>query len=180
MRESADYFDFAFDTTVARAALDGAVEDSTDPLRIRLLLGRDGRVRVERSGLVSAGSTVNVCVATTPVDPKNVRLYHKTTHRDVYDRARAQAPDHDDVILWNPLGQVTESTNANVVVELDGTLVTPPVACGLLGGTFRAEMLERGEIEERVITLDDLARASRIWLINSVYEWRPAIVTFRR
>ena len=28
---------------------------------------------------------------------------------------------------------------------------TPPQACGLLNGTFRAELLERGTIQERVV-----------------------------
>jgi hypothetical protein len=38
--------------------------------------------------------------------------------------------------------------------------------------------LRRGEIQERVVTLDNLRSASRLWLINSVYEWRPATVDF--
>jgi para-aminobenzoate synthetase/4-amino-4-deoxychorismate lyase len=81
------------------------------------------------------------------------------------------------VILWNPLREVTEATTANVVAELDGVRVTPPVTCGLLGGTFRAELLARREIQERVLTLDDLQSASRLWLINSVHEWREAILS---
>ena len=60
----------------------------------------------------------------------------------------------------------------------DGVRVTPPVDCGLLAGTFRAELLARREIQERVLTLDDLQSASRLWLINSVHEWREAIVDF--
>jgi para-aminobenzoate synthetase/4-amino-4-deoxychorismate lyase len=82
------------------------------------------------------------------------------------------------VILWNPLHEVTEATTANIVVEMQGTLVTPPVTCGLLAGTFRATLLSRAEIQERVVTLDDLRSASRVWLINSVYEWRVATVDF--
>jgi para-aminobenzoate synthetase/4-amino-4-deoxychorismate lyase len=112
-----------------------------------------------------------------PVDPADVLLYHKTTARHVYDRARLSGVD--DVILWNPQGQVTEATIFNLVVELDGVLVTPPVACGLLGGTFRAELLHRGEIREAVVTVDDLRRASRLWLINSVQEWRRGTLVER-
>ena len=63
-----------------------------------------------------------------------------------------------------------------MVVELDGRKVTPPVSCGLLAGTFRDELLERGEIEEGIITLDDLRRADSICLVNSVRRWRPAIL----
>jgi branched-subunit amino acid aminotransferase/4-amino-4-deoxychorismate lyase len=41
-------------------------------------------------------------------------------------------------------------------------------------GATRIELLEKGEIEERVILLEDLKRAGRIWVINSVRKWRLA------
>ena len=87
-------------------------------------------------------------------------------------------PTCDDVILWNPSREITEATTANIVADVRGTLVTPPISCGLLAGTFRAELLARGEIQEHVLTLEDLRSASRLWLINSVYEWRAARVDF--
>jgi para-aminobenzoate synthetase/4-amino-4-deoxychorismate lyase len=115
---------------------------------------------------------VRVKLAASPVSRDDVFLYHKTTNRTVYDRARLA--DADDVLLWNEEGELTESTMANLVVELDGVLVTPPVECGLLAGTLRGELLDRGEIGERIVGVDDLRRATRLWLINSVQGWRPA------
>ncbi len=76
--------------------------------------------------------------------------------------------------MWNQRGEVTESTVANLVAEIDGIRVTPPVTCGLLAGTYRAELLETGALRERVLTKDDLARSSRIWLINSLRGWIEA------
>jgi para-aminobenzoate synthetase / 4-amino-4-deoxychorismate lyase len=177
LRESAGYFDFAFDSAAVAAALDGAVHDLTQIQRVRLLMERNGSVRIEHRPLAES-TVLKVAVASDPIDPQSVWLYHKTTHRVLYDTARRQASDHDDVILWNPSHEVTEATTANVVVEMQGTLVTPPASCGLLAGTFRAELLARGAIQERVVTLDDLRSASRVWLINSVYEWRTATVDF--
>ena len=81
-------------------------------------------------------------------------------------------PDCDDVLLWNERGEVTESSIANLVVRIDGELVTPPVRCGLLAGTFRAELLERAEIVDRVIRVEELSRAESLFLINSVQGWR--------
>ena len=67
---------------------------------------------------------------------------------------------------------------ANVGVEIDGRRVTPPIACGLLAGTLRAELLSKGEIVEGRVTIDDLLAAPRLWLINSVRGWCPvALVT---
>jgi para-aminobenzoate synthetase/4-amino-4-deoxychorismate lyase len=53
------------------------------------------------------------------------------------------------------------------------------VSCGLLPGTFREELLARGEIQEGALTIDDLRTASQVWLINSVHEWREASVVHR-
>lgn len=78
------------------------------------------------------------------------------------------------MILWNERGEVTETTIGNLVLELDGEWLTPTTSSGLLPGTFRAELLEQETIRERVITLDELARARRIWMINSVRGWVPA------
>jgi para-aminobenzoate synthetase/4-amino-4-deoxychorismate lyase len=66
---------------------------------------------------------------------------------------------------------VTESSIANVVVEMDGERWTPPSSSGLLAGTFREELLARGEIRERVIFKEELKRAERLFLINSVRRW---------
>ncbi len=148
-----------------------------EPKRVRLLLTAAGEVNVEaascrRAQRQDAASTL--ALAKEPVDSGDVFLYHKTTNRAVYEKAKADFPDADDMLLFNERGEVTESCIANIVVELDGRKVTPPVSCGLLAGTFRNELLERGEIEERIVTLDDLKRASVIWLINSVRKWRKA------
>jgi para-aminobenzoate synthetase/4-amino-4-deoxychorismate lyase len=98
-----------------------------------------------------------------------VFLRHKTTHREVYERRRRTGVD--DTILVNDRGEVTESCAANVVVEINGRRWTPPASAGLLPGVFRAHLLARGEIAERRLTPGDLARAERVWLINSVRGW---------
>jgi para-aminobenzoate synthetase/4-amino-4-deoxychorismate lyase len=100
-----------------------------------------------------------------------VFLYHKTTHRETYERARASRPDADAVILWNTSGDITEATEANVVVDISGRKVTPPVDCGLLPGTLRAALIESGEVVEARISRADLEHADAIWLVNSVRGW---------
>ena len=83
----------------------------------------------------------------------------------------ARFPDAPDVILWNRRGELTETCIANLVLELDGALVTPHHQSGLLPGTLREELIERGQITERVLRLDDLRQATKIWTINSVRGW---------
>jgi branched-subunit amino acid aminotransferase/4-amino-4-deoxychorismate lyase len=54
-------------------------------------------------------------------------------------------PDCDDLLFFNERGELTESSIANVVVEVEGKLVTPPVSAGLLAGTFRAQLIDDDE-----------------------------------
>ena len=81
------------------------------------------------------------------------------------------------MILFNADGEVTESSRANVVAEIGGALCTPPVACGLLPGTCRAQLLEAGTVIERVITIDQLRLSPRVFLVNSVRGMIPAAVS---
>ena len=50
-------------------------------------------------------------------------------------------------------------------------MLTPARGCGLLGGVFRQELIDSGQIAEAVITVSDLGRASRVWFVNSLREW---------
>ncbi len=167
---SADYFGFSVDAGAVRAKLLEAAQGFTASLRyrVRVRVNRRGEACVEYAPLSHAPHPWRVALAAEPVNPRDVFLYHKTTHRAVYEQARAAHPNCDDVILWNTRGEITESTIANVAVRLDGRLYTPPVACGLLAGVYRERLLKRGWLRERVIRVDELARAEAIYLINSV------------
>ena len=85
----------------------------------------------------SSPEPVRLELALHPVDAGDVFLYHKTTHRKVYDAARAGRTAGDDVLLYNERGEITETCRANVALRMGGELCTPPVACGLLAGTLR-------------------------------------------
>ena len=54
-------------------------------------------------------------------------------------------------------------------MELDGELVTPPVSCGLLAGTYRAWLLEQGGVREQVVRVEDLSRVTRIQIVNYIH-----------
>jgi para-aminobenzoate synthetase/4-amino-4-deoxychorismate lyase len=110
----------------------------------------------------------DVVLARSPVDTGDVFLYHKTTRRRVYEDAVRMCPGSDDVLLFNEAGQVTESTVANVAVEIDGVLYTPPVRCGLLPGTQRAWLLDHAQLQERIISVQEVLSNPNVYLLNSI------------
>jgi para-aminobenzoate synthetase/4-amino-4-deoxychorismate lyase len=173
LKASARYFDFRVSESRVRKALDehASAHSGETPRRARLLVWNDGSVRVESETLAETRGVQTVALARTPVDRRERFLYHKTTRRGLYDARRAERAGVFDVLLWNEEGELTEFTNGNLVVELEGRRWTPPRECGLLAGTFREALLRGGEVSERVLRADDLVRASRCWLVNGVRGW---------
>ncbi|HVS02089.1 MAG TPA: chorismate-binding protein, partial [Thermoanaerobaculia bacterium] len=176
LRASAAYFGFALEEGAVRRALARAVADLPPRRhRLRLRLARSGRLRVEAAALPRRRrARWRVALAAKPVDPGDPMLFHKTTERRRYDAARSGAPGADDVLLWNPRGELTESTVANLVVRRQGELVTPPLDCGLLPGTLRAHLLARGAVREAVVRVEELPRLDALWLVSSLRGWIPA------
>jgi para-aminobenzoate synthetase/4-amino-4-deoxychorismate lyase len=182
LRGSAAFFGFTFDEADTRHAIDqagvGVDVDVDQPIRLRVVLARNGRVRVTAARLDDGSAEpVRVAVDDRPVDPTDVFLFHKTTMRSRYEEATARHPDADDVILVNDRGEITEASSSNVAVRLDGRWWTPPLDAGLLPGTERAALLAAGTVAERPIGLADLERAEGIAVFNSVRGWRRAVVT---
>jgi para-aminobenzoate synthetase/4-amino-4-deoxychorismate lyase len=177
LMESAAFFGFTLDRPAVLERLEETVGGrAPGPHRVRLVVPKNGPMRVEAAPLKPFPVPFRVAPAREPVDPADPFLYHKTTRRLAYEQARLSRGDCDDVLLWNPKGELTESTLANVLVETGGTWWTPPVSCGLLGGVYRAELLARGAIRERIIRMDEVTAATPIRLINSVRrEWAVAL-----
>lgn len=178
LARSAAYFGFRHDAATVSAALEAvAVACPGQRRRVRLLLCRDGAVRTEQFPLGNRQpGPARLGWADTPVEASDAALFHKTTRRARYDRALAARPECDDVLLINTAGQVTESCRANLVAAIDGRLLTPALGCGLLPGTLRERLLAKGVVAEAELTPADLARATRLWLVNSVRLWTPAVL----
>ncbi|MEM2126118.1 MAG: aminodeoxychorismate synthase component I [Candidatus Methanosuratincola sp.] len=184
LRDSAEYFAFQVDIpSIRQYLIDLTGSFNEKPLKVRLLVDEQGQVSSEAEAIPTwdEKQPLRLCLAPAPVDSSNPFLYHKTTHRQIYEQARLACPEEkdqpwDDVILWNEKGEVTEACLANILLERDGVLYTPPVDCGLLAGTYRAWLLDQGKIKERIIRLDELFDFTRVYLINSVRKKREAVV----
>lgn len=178
LEASAAYFGFAFmRERMTQQLAREARWYGAGPRRVRVLLSEDGALTLEHSPYVEMAGAFRVCLSARPVDASDVFLYHKTTHRRVYEEARAERAAYDDVVLYNGAGELTETTIGNLVLEFgDGARYTPPISSGLLAGTFRRHLLARGEIAERVLRREDLEAARKVWVINSVRGWVRAVV----
>ncbi|MEN2768306.1 aminodeoxychorismate synthase component I [Ornithinibacillus xuwenensis] len=172
IQNSASYFNFALDhQALKEELLEIANQYKAGKWKVRVLLSRIGTTTIEAVPEVFEEKELHVSLAKHPIQESNIFLYHKTTNRIFYEEVLKQSPHVFDVLLWNEQEEITEFTKGNVVVELDGKFVTPPVSCGLLPGTYREALLQDGKVSERVIRVEELGSCSSIWFINSVKEW---------
>ncbi|WP_440978902.1 aminodeoxychorismate synthase component I [Sphingomonas pseudosanguinis] len=156
MKASALALGFTFDRHDARNELQAATFRLRDARRIRLLLARSGAVVVEVGPRpVPFESPVAVRVVPLPVSQADLRLRHKTSARGFYDAARAAAGTAE-VLFETPEGVLTEGSYTNIFVPRGDTLVTPPLAEGLLPGILRAHLIETGRAVEGRLTRADL------------------------
>lgn len=174
LEKSARYFGFTYEMKkVIKSLHDFGVAHNNDSWKVRLLVAKNGEPMIEGLPITQQDTPLKVSLANEAVDHTDLFLYHKTTNRKIYEKFQKQKPlEAFDVLLWNQKGELTEFTNGNLVLEIDGSLWTPPVKSGLLAGTYRESLIQTGEIHEKILTQSDLKRATKVWFINSVRRWK--------
>lgn len=179
---SATALGFTHDPDGLRALLATLGMDFTTDRRVRVQLERDGRVAITHAPLVAnSPEPVRLGRAREPVHPGDPFLRHKTTRRDLYERAFAEAAavGLDDAVFLNARGEVSETSRANIFAELGGCILTPALSSGLLPGVLRAEMIDTGAAREAVLTWEDLQLAERVWVGNSLRGLQTATLASR-
>jgi branched-chain amino acid aminotransferase len=117
-----------------------------------------------------------IAVVTVPW-PRNERSAvagAKTTSyaENVIALQRAHERGAHEALLPNTAGRLCEGTGSNVVLDLDGRLVTPPLSSGCLAGITRELFLEWAAkvglpVEERDLEMSSLEGARDILLTSS-------------
>ena len=168
MARSAAAFGLPFDVSAAVETLNTVAQDR--PLRCRLTLDAGGSFEITTGELAANPAEWRLAVAGSRVSASDIWLRHKTTHRAVYDTARASLPQGvDELLFLNERGEVCEGTITNLFLTMpDGRRLTPALSSGLLPGILREELLDNKQVTEAVLTLTDLRNAQTIHLGNSL------------
>ncbi len=176
LQASATHFGYPFSREAVLAALEAEAARVEAPVAlVRLLLAEDGAITVTSSAITlpTKDTVWRFAISDRRLDEKDPFFYHKTTRRQFYEQEMERQKGLtgcDEVVFLNSKGELTEGTRTNLFVELDGRLFTPALACGLLAGTLREELLDlpRAAASEAILTPQDLLAAERIYLGNSV------------
>lgn len=175
MAASAAYFDYPFASADIQRILAqlSATFVPDQRYKVRLKLQRTGQCSGEALQLVQSAPNTElyIVLSSERTHSQDRMLYHKTTARALYDQASrfAQENGYADVTFLNEKGEVTEGATNTIFIERDGTLLTPPLSCGLLNGVYRQSILENNlQAREEKLVLDDLLKAEKIYICNSI------------
>jgi para-aminobenzoate synthetase/4-amino-4-deoxychorismate lyase len=173
LERSAQYFLFQFNRDEVEESLRVEGQNmSFQKARVRLLLDESGSLKIECREIETPQTPARILLSKIRTNSNDRFLYHKTTNRKLYDDElhNARAKGYFDVIFQNERNEITEGAISNIFVAIDGRLCTPPVNCGLLPGTYRRYVLQSPEwdAEEKVLTLEDLRNADRIFVTNAI------------
>jgi para-aminobenzoate synthetase/4-amino-4-deoxychorismate lyase len=184
MTAAAHFFSYVYDQAAIIGVLEQVSSCHKDGVyRVRCLLHADGRLEVELHELELIKEQVYLRLASQAMQvamPEFIR--YKTTFRPEYDFFQQEAKGAFDVLLFNSNGDLTESCRFNVVLKINGELLTPSICENskvyLLPGVLRARLLRENVLKTSRLTVKDLQRAEQVWLINSLRDWVPVAVVY--
>lgn len=95
----------------------------------------------------------------------------------ILEKGKAKERGFDEPIFLNTRGVVTEGAVTNLFCVKNGKIRTPAVFCGLLNGAVRHHLISVfPEIEETILTKEDLFSADEIFLTNSLMGVMPVTI----
>ena len=143
--------------------------DSLGVLRIALF--PDGDFFISHKARSKREKPISVITSPTPRFSQSSQSGLKVISyaEGMYGIRLAQQYGAEEVLFFNERAELCESAVSNVILDVDGQLVTPTRDSGCLPGVVRAMMLEWfPELSERTITASDLAKCTGAALISSI------------
>ena len=165
MTKASRYFAFPFDSEYFRQKIEEECQAcaSYQDYRLRISLSKSGEIELSRQILTPLSPSfckAKLCLQET--DLNQAFTYFKTTNRPHLSLGE------QEIIYHNATGELLETSIGNLVLKINGKLYTPPTSLGILPGIYRQHLLERGLVDEKVLTLKDLAQAEAIYGCNAV------------
>ena len=165
LREASGYFAYPYDEQKLLKELQEKLAHLKSNLdyRCRIALQKNGAFQLTITELTDLpASYLQAQLTEQKLDLATPFTYFKTSQREHLGQS-----DHEQ-IFYLPDGSLLETTIGNLVLEIEGQLYTPPAHLPLLDGIYRRHLLETQQVEEKLLTLNDLTDADRIYACNAL------------
>lgn len=87
---------------------------------------------------------------------------------NIIEKKEAIKNGYNDALFLNEKGLVTETSCANIFLIRNGTILTPKIEDGLLGGIIRRWVINNFNVIEKSITLKELYDSDEVFITNSL------------
>ena len=165
LREASRYFAYPYNEPKLLNELQEEIAhlDPRLDYRCRIALQKNGTFHLVITELTDLpASYLQVQLTEQKLDLATPFTYFKTSQRDHLSQS-----DHEQ-IFHLPDGTLLETTIGNLVLEIEGRLYTPPAHLPLLDGIYRRHLLETQQMEEKLLTLNNLTDADHIYACNAL------------
>ena len=165
LRKASRYFAYPFNPEYLRQRIVAECQTCHEEkdYRLKISISKSGDIDFCRQELVPLSPSfchAQLCLQETSL--QTPFAYFKTTYRLHLTVGKQEK------IYHNEKGELLETSIGNLVLQIAGKLYTPPSNLGILSGIYRQQLLEIGQVEEKVLTLEDLAQAEAIYGCNAV------------
>ena len=165
LRKAGRYFAYPFNPENLLQRIDAECQAChvEKDYRLRISISKSGDIDLccqELTPLSPAFCQAQLCLQERSL--QTPFTYFKTTYRPHLNLSKQEK------IYHNETGELLETSIGNLVLQIAGKLYTPPINLGILPGIYRQHLLEKGKVEEKVLTLEELARAEAIYGCNAV------------
>jgi aminodeoxychorismate lyase len=132
-----------------------------------ILIMTDDRLRRRETGLTLAVSRFRANTGSPLVGVKSLNYLNQ-----VLAMEEARERDFDEAVMLNERGEIVSATMANIFWVKDGTLHTPNLSSGAIGGVTRGAVIDLAAqhfipLVEGVYELADLTEADEIFLTST-------------
>lgn len=143
--------------------------------RLRINFHRDGKFEIRHEQYQQWKAPAKITKIDVPVDTRDPLTGHKTLPYTANLAALeiASRAGFDEGLRINERGEVVEGSISNLIAEIDGNWVTPPLSSGALPGITREIAIEKLSVTESIIMPADLDRATALFITTSLRDFQP-------
>jgi len=141
--------------------------------RLRILFGDDGSLCVTHQEYEELTKHAVLGIRDHAVASNGIVEKRYPYDQNLQLLKEAQSSGFDDFLQVNGQGYVSETSIANLVVQINGSWVTPPLSDGVLPGVMRALLIEKNGVLVRRINADELPLITNGFVVSSLKIAQP-------
>ena len=141
--------------------------------RLRILFGDDSSLCVTHQEYVELTKPAVLGVRHHAIASNGIVEKRYPYDQNLQLLKEAQNGGFDDFLQINSQGYVSETSIANLVFQINGSLVTPPLSDGVLPGVMRALLVEKNGVLVRRINADELPLITNGFVVSSLKIAQP-------